>query len=79
MEEFAWDWADLAAAARFYDAGSLPAAVGVADFPGDPVARWREAHVDHHPAADMLAAIKDRFEWRNYGENRTCRDISQES
>ncbi|MFC4007715.1 class I SAM-dependent methyltransferase [Nonomuraea purpurea] len=66
VDEFAWDWADSAAAAWFYDVGSLLAAAGLADFPGeavdDPVARWREAHVDHTPAADMLAAIKDRFE-----------------
>ncbi|WP_206641315.1 class I SAM-dependent methyltransferase [Nonomuraea polychroma] len=69
VDEFAWDWADRAAATWFYDAGSLLAAAGVADFtrePGrighDPVERWREAHADHTPAAEMLAALEERFE-----------------
>ncbi|WP_188192892.1 class I SAM-dependent methyltransferase [Nonomuraea sp. SYSU D8015] len=69
VDEFAWDWADRAAAAWFYDAGSLLAAAGVADFPRepgspgrDPVERWREAHLDHTPAADMLAALAQRLE-----------------
>ncbi|MGP3954890.1 class I SAM-dependent methyltransferase [Nonomuraea sp. 3N208] len=69
VDEFAWDWADPAAATWFYDAGSLLAAAGVADFtrepsgPGrHPVERWREAHVDHAPADDMLAALAERFE-----------------
>jgi SAM-dependent methyltransferase len=69
VDEFAWDWADRAAATWFYDAGSLLAAAGVADFtrePGrvghDPVERWREAHADHTPATEMLAALEERFE-----------------
>ncbi|MEW9548781.1 class I SAM-dependent methyltransferase [Nonomuraea sp. NPDC050783] len=65
VDEFAWDWADAATAAWFYDAGSLLAAAGVADFPregGDPAGRWRAAHHDHHPAADMLTALGERFE-----------------
>jgi hypothetical protein len=55
VEEFAWDWADAAAAAWFYDAGSLPAAAGPADFPRepggrDPAERWRAAYRGRHPA-----------------------------
>ncbi|MGW0803087.1 class I SAM-dependent methyltransferase [Nonomuraea sp. NPDC002799] len=66
VDEFAWDWADPAAAAWFYDAGSLLAAAGVADFPRepgrDPAERWRAAHADHSSAVDMLAAVGERFE-----------------
>ncbi|WP_171074523.1 class I SAM-dependent methyltransferase [Nonomuraea basaltis] len=69
VDEFAWDWADGAAAAWFYDTGSLLSAAGIADFPRepgrpgrDPAERWREAHGDHTPAADMIAAVAERFE-----------------
>ncbi|WP_170223805.1 class I SAM-dependent methyltransferase [Nonomuraea turkmeniaca] len=70
VDEFAWDWADRAAATWFYDAGSLLAAAGVADFPRessggprrDSAERWREAHVDHSPAAHMLDALAERFQ-----------------
>ncbi|MFD9941758.1 class I SAM-dependent methyltransferase [Nonomuraea sp. NPDC059023] len=62
VDEFAWDWADEAAATWFYDAGTL---LGRFDGPErDPVTRWREAHVDHSPAGDMLDAIAARFEIR---------------
>lgn len=69
VDEFAWDWADRAAAAWFYDTGSLLSAAGVADFPPalegpgrDPAERWRAAHVDHTPADGMIAALAERFE-----------------
>ncbi|MFC4119402.1 class I SAM-dependent methyltransferase [Nonomuraea zeae] len=66
LDEFAWDWANAAAATWFYDAASLLAAAGLADFPReagrDPVTRWREAHEDHATGAAMLAAVTERFE-----------------
>ncbi|GAA3555001.1 hypothetical protein GCM10022419_039240 [Nonomuraea rosea] len=69
LDEFAWDWADAAAAAWFYDAASLLAAGGLADFPReagrDPAERWREAHEDHATGAAMLAAVAERFEVRD--------------
>ncbi|MFI6295487.1 class I SAM-dependent methyltransferase [Nonomuraea sp. NPDC050790] len=60
VDEFAWDWADAAAATWFYDVGRL---LGRFDRPEpDPLARWRAAHVDHSPAGDMLDAVAARFE-----------------
>ncbi|NRQ38912.1 class I SAM-dependent methyltransferase [Nonomuraea sp. NN258] len=66
LDEFAWDRADRAAAAWFYDAGSSPdgaepAGTGAGAGP-EPYARWREAHGDHATGEAMVNAVADRFE-----------------
>lgn len=59
VDEFAWDWADAAAATWFYDAGAL---LGRFAAVADPVARWRETHEDLTTGQAMLDAIAARFE-----------------
>ncbi|WP_246609162.1 class I SAM-dependent methyltransferase [Nonomuraea rhizosphaerae] len=68
VDEFAWDWADEAAAAWFYDTGALLTAAGPAGLPYAPgiapIDRWRAAHADHTGGDAMLAALRERFDVR---------------
>ena len=66
LDEFAWSWADQAAAAWFYDTAELLAAAGLLELEGesigtDPVTRWRDQHADHTPGDAMIAAVSARL------------------
>jgi SAM-dependent methyltransferase len=67
LDEFAWDWADRAAAAWFYDTAELLAVAGVLErvegLSGpDRLACWRAGHADHTGGDAMIQAVSARLE-----------------
>ena len=67
LDEFAWDWADQAAATWFYDTAELLAAAevleGAEGWSGrDRLARWRASHAEHTGGDAMLQAVSARLE-----------------
>lgn len=68
LDEYAWDWADAATIAWFYDIAAILAAAGVIDPPnegGHPVARWRSRHTVDGAACNggdaMIQAVSQRL------------------
>jgi SAM-dependent methyltransferase len=72
LDEFAWDRADRATAAWFYDTAELLTGAGVLSREPDtgaedPLVRWVRRHHDEdpmHPGRAMIDAVADRFELR---------------
>ena len=67
LDEFAWDWADHAAATWFYDTAELLAAAEVLEWAEGPsgrdrLARWRASHADHSGGDAMIQAVSARLE-----------------
>jgi SAM-dependent methyltransferase len=69
LDEFAWDWADKAAASWFYDIAAILNAAGLIGTwagTGDPLTRWRVQHTEPggdscHRGEEMIEAVSARF------------------